>query len=110
MPAVNKIADIAALTSAFGEASPLCLLEGAASGAKPVSTHVGDAALTVQDIGCVTTHDPADIVGAWDDGLTRRTELRSHALAARTRFGGDRMIAEYAAVLHSLLSSNRAVA
>nr|WP_166786962.1 glycosyltransferase [Cryobacterium sinapicolor] len=110
MPAVYQIADIAVLTSAFGEASPLCLLEVAASGATPVTTDVGDAALTVQDIGCVTTHAPADIVAAWDDVLTRPTELRSHALAARTGFGGDRMIAEYAAVALGLLGGNRAVA
>lgn len=110
MPAIYQVADIVALTSAFGEASPLCLLEGAASGATPVTTDVGDAALTVQDIGRVTTHDPADIVATWDDVLDRRPELRSRALDARPKFGRERMIAEYAAVVRGLLSSNRAVA
>ncbi|MET3768829.1 glycosyltransferase involved in cell wall biosynthesis [Marisediminicola sp. UYEF4] len=110
MPAVYQIADIVALTSAFGEASPLCLLEGAASGATPVTTDVGDAALTVEDIGRVTTHDLADIVATWDEVLDRRPELRSHALAARARFGRERMIAEYDAVVRGLLGSVRAVA
>lgn len=34
-------ADVVALTSAFGEAAPLCLLEGMAAGAVPVTTDVG---------------------------------------------------------------------
>ena len=110
MPAIYQIADIVALTSTFGEASPLCLLEGAASGATPVTTDVGDAALTVEDIGRVTTHDPAEIVAIWEEVLDRRPELRSYSLAARARFGRDRMIAEYAAVVRGLLARNRAVA
>lgn len=110
MPAIYRVADIVALTSAFGEASPLCLLEGAASGATPVTTDVGDAALTVEDIGRVTTHDAADIVATWGEVLARRPELRSHALAVRARFGRERMIAEYASVVHGLVGSNRAVA
>lgn len=110
MPAIYRIADIVALTSAFGEASPLCLLEGAASGATPVTTDVGDAALTVRGIGRVTAHDPADIVATWDQVLGRRPELRSLALAARARFGRDRMIAEYADVVQGLLGRDRAVA
>ena len=110
MPAIYQIADIVALTSAFGEASPLCLLEGAAAGATPVTTDVGDSALTVRGIGFVTTHDPADIAATWDGELDRRAELRSHSLAARPRLGRRRMIAEYAAVVSGLLRSNRVAA
>ena len=110
MPAIYQIADIVALTSAFGEASPLCLLEGAASGATPVTTDVGDSALTVNGIGFVTTHDPASIASTWDDVLDRRPELRRHSLAARARFGRQRMIAEYADVVSGLLGSNLAAA
>ena len=110
MPAIYQIADIVALTSAFGEASPLCLLEGAASGATPVTTDVGDSALTVNGIGFVTTHDPASIASTWDDVLDRRPELRRHSLAARDRFGRQRMIAEYADVVSGLLGSNLAAA
>lgn len=110
MPQIYRVADIVALTSAFGEASPLCLLEGAASGATPVTTDVGDSAMTVNGVGFVTTHEAANIAETWDDVLGRRPELRSHSLDARDRFGRDRMIAEYAAVVGGLLGSNRAAA
>jgi glycosyltransferase involved in cell wall biosynthesis len=110
MPSIYQIADIVALTSAFGEASPLCLLEGAASGATPVTTDVGDSAVTVAGIGFVTSHDPLAIAATWDGVLDRRAELRCLSLAARTRFGRQRMIAEYADVVTDLLESTRAVA
>lgn len=110
MPAIYQVADIVALTSAFGEASPLCLLEGAASGATPVTTDVGDSALTVNGIGFVTAQDPADIVTTWHGVLERRAELRELSLAARERIGRDRMIGEYAGVVDTLLESNRAAA
>ena len=110
MPTIYRIADIVALTSAFGEASPLCLLEGAASGATPVTTDVGDSALTVEGIGFVTTHEPADIAAIWSDVLDRRHELRDLSLAARPRLGRDRMIGEYADAVSGLLASNRAAA
>jgi glycosyltransferase involved in cell wall biosynthesis len=110
MPAIYQIADIVALTSAFGEASPLCLIEGAASGATPVTTDVGDAALSVSGIGYVTTHDPADIAATWAGVLGRRLELRERSLAARPRLGRQRMITEYAAVVGSLLERNRVAA
>ncbi|MEL4317862.1 glycosyltransferase [Leifsonia sp. YIM 134122] len=103
MPAIYQIADIVALTSAYGEASPLCLLEGVAAGATPVTTDVGDAALTADGIGRVTTHEPVDIAVAWDDVLARRPELRSRSMAARERFGRERMVAEYAAAVRSLV-------
>jgi glycosyltransferase involved in cell wall biosynthesis len=106
MPAIYQIADIVALTSAFGEASPLCLLEGAASGA----TDVGDSALTVEGIGFVTTHDATDIAATWESVLGQRSKLRDLSLGARTRFGRDRMVAEYAAVVGSLLGSKQAAA
>jgi glycosyltransferase involved in cell wall biosynthesis len=110
MPAIYQIADIVALTSAFGEASPLCLLEGAASGATPVTTDVGDSAITVRGIGFVTTHEPADIAAMWETVVEQRLDLRELALSARDRFGRDRMIADYAAVVSGLLGINEAAA
>ena len=110
MPDIYRIADIVALTSAFGEASPLCLLEGAASGATPVTTDVGDSALTVRGIGFVTTHDPDDIATTWEGVLERRTALRERSLAARPRMGRDRMIAGYADAVSALLERVRAAA
>jgi glycosyltransferase involved in cell wall biosynthesis len=110
MPSIYQIADIVALTSAFGEASPLCLLEGAASGATPVTTDVGDSALTVRGIGYVTAHDPANIAETWESVLEQRQDLRELALAARARFGRERMIADYSAVVHGLLESDQVAA
>ncbi|MET1052271.1 MAG: glycosyltransferase, partial [Mycetocola sp.] len=110
MPSIYRIADVVALTSAFGEASPLCLLEGAASGATPVTTDVGDAAVSVQGIGFVTPSDPAVIAATWGKVLSRRHDLRSRSLAARTRFGRQRMITEYADVVHALLERTRVAA
>lgn len=103
MPAIYQIADVVALTSAFGEASPLCLLEGAACGATPVTTDVGDAAITVAGTGIVTAHDSVDIAEAWTFVLSRREELRQVALASRPRLGRDRMIDDYRVVVDSLL-------
>ncbi|QYF75193.1 glycosyltransferase [Cryobacterium sp. PAMC25264] len=110
MPAIYRIADIVALTSAFGEASPLCLIEGAVSGATPVTTDVGDSAASVNGIGFVTTHDAADIAATWDDVLQRRPELRSYSLASRIRFGRQRMIDAYAEAVGELLGRERAAA
>lgn len=105
MPSLFQVADIVALTSAFGEASPLCLVEGAACGATPVTTDVGDAARRIAGIGVVTTHDETDIAAAWDAVLSRRPQLRDAALAARERFGRDRMVEDYRSVVDDLVAS-----
>ena len=110
MPSIYQIADVVTLTSAFGEASPLCLLEGAASGATPVTTDVGDSALTVDGIGFVTTHDASEIAATWDAALARRAELRELSLAARPRLGRERMLAGYADIVSELLGRERAAA
>ena len=110
MPAIYGIADIVALTSAFGEASPLCLLEGAACGATPVTTSVGDSAREVEGIGLVTSHDAGDIASAWEHVLQHRAVLRPAALAARPRLGRDRMIADYRVVLGDLLEREQLAA
>ncbi|MET0829646.1 MAG: glycosyltransferase [Microbacterium sp.] len=110
MPAIYQTADIVALTSAFGEASPLCLLEGAACGATPVTTSVGDSARQVHGIGVVTSHDHDEIAAAWQSVLENREDLRATALSARPRIGRDRMISEYRAAVHGLLQIESAAA
>jgi glycosyltransferase involved in cell wall biosynthesis len=107
MPSLYRIADIVALTSAFGEASPLCLVEGAACGATPVTTDVGDAARRVEGIGVVTSHDAHAIASAWSDVLGRRAGLRRAALAARPSLGRARMIDEYRGVVDDLVADRR---
>jgi len=110
MPTIYQIADIVALTSAFGEASPLCLLEGAACGATPVTTDVGDSATSVEGVGIVTAHDAGDIAAAWEWVLERRDELRPFALASRSRFGRERMIDDYRSVVEGLLDAGEVAA
>ncbi len=99
MPAVYRAADIVALTSAYGEASPLCLVEGAASGATPVTTDVGDAARQIEGFGVVTPRDPALIADAWSRVLESRPQFERAALLARPRLGRERMVREYGAIV-----------
>ncbi len=105
MPELYRIADVVALTSAFGEASPLCLVEGAASGAVPVTTDVGDAARLVEGFGLVTAREVEEIVEAWGDALALGPALRAAALAARGRMDRGRMIADYRTTVEGLLVS-----
>lgn len=110
MPALYQVADVVALTSAFGEASPLCLVEGAACGATPVTTGIGDAPRIVDGIGIVTSHDPHQIASTWEHVLDERDAFRGRALAARPRLGRDRMIAEYRSTLNLLLQREQVAA
>ena len=103
MPALYRIADVVALTSAFGEASPLCLAEGAASGAIPVTTDVGDAARVVAGFGIVTPRDADAVCAAWQEALLHRPRLRSAAIAARGRLDRRRMIADYRGAIEGLV-------
>ncbi|GAA3652249.1 glycosyltransferase [Microbacterium marinilacus] len=95
MPALYRIADVVSLTSSFGEASPLCLLEGIASGAVPVTTPVGDAPREAAGVGYVTAHDPADIAAHWQRALDRAAEPHPLLPAERERIGSRRMIEAY---------------
>ena len=110
MPELYRVADVVALTSAFGEASPLCLVEGAASGAVPVTTDVGDAARVVEGFGLVTARDADAVAEAWGDALALRPALRAAALAARGRLDRRRMIDEYRDAIMGLLVVERLAA
>ncbi|MNY45144.1 Glycosyl transferases group 1 [compost metagenome] len=110
MPALYRLADIVALTSAYGEASPLCLLEGAASGATPVTTDVGDAARSIEGFGLVTPRDPAAIAGAWERVLFDRGRFRAAALAARPSLSRGRMMEEYRVAIEGLADRRRLAA
>ncbi|ACZ29412.1 glycosyl transferase group 1 [Xylanimonas cellulosilytica DSM 15894] len=101
MEQLYAVADVVALTSVFGEASPLCLMEGAMCGAIPVTTPVGDSARTVDGIGFVTGFDAAEIAETWIEAAARRDELAGALTAARPRFSHVRMLAGYAQVLES---------
>ncbi|MEU2924579.1 glycosyltransferase [Streptomyces sp. NPDC007251] len=106
MPAVYAAADVVALTSVFGEAAPLCLIEGMMCGAVPVTTDVGDSADIVTGHGFVTPPDPGAIALAWTAAVAGRTQLAPALLAARERFSRTRMIAAYAALLDEVYAAH----
>jgi len=97
--ALFAAADVVALTSVFGEAAPLCLIEGLLCGAIPVATDVGDCAAIVAGRGLLTPPDPDAIAAAWVEALARRSEFVPALLAAREQFGRRRMLAAYAALI-----------
>ena len=99
MELVYAAADVVALTSAFGEAAPLCLIEGAMCGAVPVTTPVGDSARIVAGIGFVTGFEADEIAETWIEATARRAELTPALVAARSRFSHVRMLAGYASIL-----------
>ncbi|MFD6177830.1 MULTISPECIES: glycosyltransferase [unclassified Isoptericola] len=99
MERVLAASDVVALTSAFGEAAPLCLIEGAMCGAVPVTTPVGDSARIVDGIGLVTGFDPAEVAAAWLEAAARRDALSGALVAARPRFSHVRMLSAYAATV-----------
>jgi glycosyltransferase involved in cell wall biosynthesis len=97
--AVFAAADVVALTSSHGEAAPLCLIEGMACGAVPVTTAVGDAAALVAGRGLVTSASPDPIAAAWQEALARRGELALAIRDSRRQFDRARMITGYASLL-----------
>lgn len=88
--------DVVALTSAWGEAAPLCLIEGMMCGAVPVATDVGDTAAIVSGHGILTPPDPDSIALAWTGALAGRADFGPALLRSRERFSRTRMIAAYA--------------
>jgi glycosyltransferase involved in cell wall biosynthesis len=104
MEALYAAADIVALTSDRGEAGPLCLLEGMASGAVPVSTDVGDARqMLAPDLGIVTSLDPADIAASWRLAYDNRKTYRENIAAIRHRLDRRQMISQYGRILYRII-------
>ncbi|MFI7503394.1 glycosyltransferase [Streptomyces sp. NPDC049687] len=99
METVYAGADVVSLTSAWGEAAPLCLIEGMMCGAVPVATDVGDSAAIVAGHGILTPPDPAAIAAAWTEAVAGRDACAPALAASRERFSRSRMIASYAALI-----------
>ncbi|WP_367326277.1 glycosyltransferase [Streptomyces sp. HUAS ZL42] len=99
METVYAGSDVVALTSSWGEAAPLCLIEGMMCGAVPVATDVGDTAAIVAGHGILTAQDPATIARAWTDAVASRADFAPALTASRERFSRTRMIASYAALI-----------
>jgi glycosyltransferase involved in cell wall biosynthesis len=109
METVYAGADVVALTSSWGEAAPLCLIEGMMCGAVPVTTDVGDSAAIVAGQGFVTAPDAPEIAAAWSEAVARRGALTPALEGSRERFSRTRMVASYAALLESVCAEVRAV-
>ncbi|MFE2421000.1 glycosyltransferase family 4 protein [Streptomyces hokutonensis] len=106
METVYAGSDVVALTSSFGEAAPLCLIEGMMCGAVPVATDIGDSASIVAGHGIITPPDPDAIASAWTDAVIGRAEFAKAHARSRERFSRTRMIASYAALLDGLHTSH----
>ncbi|MEV6736565.1 glycosyltransferase [Streptomyces sp. NPDC051104] len=96
METVYAASDVVALTSSWGEAAPLCLIEGMMCGAVPVATDVGDSALIVSGHGYLTPPDPDAIARAWTEAVAARIDLAPVLARSRERFSRTRMIVSYA--------------
>ncbi|WP_427925452.1 glycosyltransferase [Streptomyces sp. cg40] len=106
METVYAGSDVVALTSSFGEAAPLCLIEGMMCGAVPVATDIGDSASIVAGHGIITPPDPDAVASAWTEAVIGRAEFAKAHARSRERFSRTRMIASYAALLDGLHTSH----
>jgi len=97
--AIYAAADVVALTSAFGEAAPLCLIEGMLCGAVPVTTDVGDAASIVAGHGLVAEPEPTAVAHAWLEALEQHAHFFQAITVNRYKFGRTRMIMQYGSLL-----------
>jgi glycosyltransferase involved in cell wall biosynthesis len=100
MPQLYNAADLVVLTSAYGEAAPLSLLEGMACGAVPVTTDVGDAAIMVGDRRLVTGREPAEVALAWSAAFEQREQHAERILRRRQRLSEQLTFDAYAALLN----------
>jgi glycosyltransferase involved in cell wall biosynthesis len=96
---VFAAADVVALTSAFGEAAPLCLIEGMLCGAVPVATDVGDCAAIVAGHGLITPPEASAVVEGWIEALESSQHFRLAVSRNRHRFGRARMIGAYGSLI-----------
>ena len=99
MAPLYNAADLVTLTSSYGEAAPLCLLEGMACGAVPVTTDVGDAATMVGDPRLVADRDPEGLSEAWAAAFEQREEHAERILRHRQRLSEQRCFDAYAALI-----------
>lgn len=97
--AIYAAADVVALTSAFGEAAPLCLIEGMLCGAVPVATDVGDCATIVAGHGLIAEPEPAAVAYAWIEALGQHAHFFQAMTRNRYKFSRTRMIMAYGSLI-----------
>ena len=97
--AIFAAADVVALTSAFGEAAPLCLIEGMLCGAVPVATDVGDCASIVAGHGLIAEPEPTALAHAWIEALGQHAHFFQAITRNRYKFGRTRMVMSYGSLI-----------
>jgi glycosyltransferase involved in cell wall biosynthesis len=99
MAPLYNAADLVVLTSAFGEAAPLCLLEGMACGAVPVATDVGDCAAIVGDPRLLAPREPEAMAETWAAAFAQREEHSERILHHRQRLSDQRGVDAYVRIV-----------
>lgn len=100
---IYPAADIVSLTSSFGEAAPLCILEAMACGAIPVSTDVGDTVLMIKGNGFITSSSAVEIAQVWKTAFKNRKNLQTGLTQRRDSLSDRHMVKSYATVIKTLV-------
>jgi len=96
--------DIIALTSAWGEAAPLCLLEGMACGAVPVATAVGDTSILVASEGLIVEPIPEAVAAGWGKVFNELPEFQERVRIRRETLSNQLMVTSYRALFETVTS------
>ncbi|MXG91118.1 glycosyltransferase [Nocardioides flavescens] len=107
VPRLCNAADLVVITSAYGEAAPLALLEGMACGAVPVTTDVGDAALMVGEPRLVAPREATAMADTWVAAYEQREEHAERILRRRQRLSDQRTYDAYAALIREHAAGSR---
>lgn len=102
MENVYPVADLAVLTSSYGEASPLSLMEAMACGVVPVTTDVGDSALIVGDDRLVGPQEAQPLAEQWDEAIADGDALRHYVLKRREDLDCTACYRRYGEILDSV--------
>lgn len=109
---ILNASDLLAVSSAFGEAMPLAVLEAAAVGLPVVSTAIGDVdRLNLADV-IVPVQEPAQLANAIAAFATKVYPAEASAAKRRlveSRFSADRMLSSYDETYRKLLASTNDV-
>lgn len=104
MESYYSATDVISLTSTFGEAAPLCLLEGMACGAVPVATAVGDTRIIVGKEGLITENNSGAVAAGWYTVLTELHRYRGRVHARRESLSNQLMISSYRELFETVTS------
>ena len=105
---ILNASDLLVVSSAFGEAMPLAVLEAAAVGLPVVSTAIGDIETLNLADAVVPVQEPAQLANAIATFATKLYSAEASAAKRRlveSRFSADRMLSSYDETYRRLLAS-----